>query len=95
MTRPTITAILQDGPRAGETVSLDVGHQDDPPKEFLLADEHLGARSADHRVDPPSGSVSTSKPAARRVAVAWSCCWPTTSGTAVFSLPRETTSVIV
>ena len=59
MTRPTINAILQDGPRAGETVSLDVGHQDDPPKEFLLADEHLGARSADHRVDPPSGSVST------------------------------------
>ena len=59
MTRPRINAILQDGPRAGETVSLDVGHQDDPPKEFLLADEHLGARSADHRVDRPSGSVST------------------------------------
>ena len=28
-------------------------------------------------------------------ASAWSCGWPTTSGTAVFSLPRETTSVTV
>jgi len=59
MTRPTIKAILQDGPRAGETVSLDAGHEDDPPKEFLLADEHLGSRASDHRVGPPSGSVST------------------------------------
>ena len=59
MTRPRINAILEDGPRAGETVPLDVGHEDDPPKEFLLADEHLGPRPADHRVQPPTGSVST------------------------------------
>ena len=59
MTRPTINAIIEDGPRAGETVRLDVGHEDDPPKEFLLADEHLGPRTADHRVQPPTGSVST------------------------------------
>lgn len=59
MTRPKISALIEDGPRAGDTVQLDVGHDDEPPKEFLLADEHLGARSADHRVQPPTGSVST------------------------------------
>lgn len=59
MTRPTIDAILEDGPRAGETVQLDVGHEDEAPNEFLLADEHLGVRPADQPVHPPSGSVST------------------------------------
>jgi hypothetical protein len=59
MTRPTINAILQDGPRAGESVSIDVTHGDEPPKEFLLADEHLGERPADKPVPPPSGAVST------------------------------------
>jgi hypothetical protein len=50
--------MLEDGPRAGETVELDVTAEDSPPKEFLLADEHLGARPAD-RKGPPSGAVST------------------------------------
>ena len=59
VTRPTIRAILEDGPRAGETVELDVAAADTPPKEFLLASEHLGVRPADHPVSPPSGSVST------------------------------------
>jgi hypothetical protein len=59
MSRPRINAIMEDGPRAGETVQLDVGHEDEPPKEFLLADEHLGPRPADHREQPPTGSVST------------------------------------
>ena len=58
MTRPTIHAIIEDGPRAGETVQLDAAHEDVPPKEFLLADEHLGPRTAEHR-HAPSGSVST------------------------------------
>lgn len=58
MTRPKIQAIIEDGPRAGETVQLDAAHEGDPPKEFLLADEHLGARPAEHR-DAPSGSVSS------------------------------------
>ena len=58
MTRPKISAIIEDGPRAGETVQLDVGHDDEPPKEFLLADEHLGPRPADHR-QAPTGAVST------------------------------------
>src|SRR5215207_8618267 len=59
MTRPTIDAILDDGPRAGETVRLDVGHEDEPPNGFLLADDHLGVRPAGQPVHPPSGSVST------------------------------------
>ena len=58
MTRPTIQAIIEDGPRAGETVQIDVAHEGAPPKEFLLADEHLGVRPADHATPPPSGSVS-------------------------------------
>jgi hypothetical protein len=57
--RPTINAIIEDGPRAGETVRLDIAHEDDPPKEFLLADEHLGVHTADHAGHPPTGSVST------------------------------------
>jgi hypothetical protein len=59
MTRPTINAIIEDGPRAGETVRLDIGHEDDPPKEFLLADEHLGPHTADQAGHRPTGSVST------------------------------------
>jgi hypothetical protein len=59
VTRPTIRAIIEDGPRAGETIQLDIAHEGVPPEEFLLADEHLGARPADHRVNPPSGGVST------------------------------------
>ena len=58
MTRHTIHAIIEDGPRAGETVQLDAAHEGVPPKEFLLADEHLGPRTAEHR-HAPSGSVST------------------------------------
>jgi hypothetical protein len=58
MTRPKISAIIDDGPRAGETVELDAAHEGDAPKEFLLADEHLGARSAEHR-QAPTGGVST------------------------------------
>jgi hypothetical protein len=59
VTRPTANAIIEDGPRAGETVQLDIGHEDDPPKEFLLADEHLGVHTSDHAGRPPTGSVST------------------------------------
>lgn len=59
MTRPTIRVIIEDGPRAGETLQLDVEHEGAPPEEFLLADEHLGVRPADRAKRPPSGSVST------------------------------------
>jgi hypothetical protein len=59
MTRPTINAIIEDGPRAGETVRLDIGHEDEPPKEFLLADEHLGLHTAASAGHHPTGSVST------------------------------------
>ena len=58
VTRSTIHAIIEDGPRAGETVQLDAAHEGVPPREFLLADEHLGPRTAEHR-KAPSGSVST------------------------------------
>jgi len=59
VTRATIHAIIEDGPRAGETIQLDVEHEGVAPKQFLLADEHLGARSADQSVRPPTGAVST------------------------------------
>ena len=39
-------------------VQLDAAHEGVPPREFLLADEHLGPRTADHR-QAPSGSVWT------------------------------------
>jgi hypothetical protein len=57
MTRPKIHAIIEDGPRAGDTVELDAAHEGVPPKEFLLPDEHLGPRTADHR-QAPTGAVS-------------------------------------
>jgi hypothetical protein len=59
MTRATIRAFIEDGPRAGETVEVDAVARDNPPKQFLLADEHLGPRSADATKHHPSGSVST------------------------------------
>jgi hypothetical protein len=59
VTRPTIRAILEDGPRAGETVDVDAASQDAPPPQLLLGDEHLGERPADKPKSPPSGSVST------------------------------------
>ena len=37
---------------------LDSAHEGVPPQEFLLADEHLGARTAEHR-QAPSGSISS------------------------------------
>ena len=58
MSRSRIHAIIEDGPRAGDTVELDAAHEGDPPKEFLLPDEHLGPRPADHR-QAPTGAVST------------------------------------
>lgn len=58
MTRSRIDAIIEDGPRAGETLQVDAAHEGVPPKEFLLADEHLGPRTADHR-QAPTGGVST------------------------------------
>ena len=39
-------------------MELSAAHEGEPPKEFLLADEHLGPRTADHR-QAPTGTVST------------------------------------
>jgi hypothetical protein len=58
VTGSTIHAIIEDGPRAGESVELSAPQEGVPPREFLLADEHLGARTAERR-QAPSGSVST------------------------------------
>jgi carbon monoxide dehydrogenase subunit G len=57
-TRPTIRAVIEDGPRAGETVEIDTEREGAPPKEFLLADEHFGVRPADRPFRSPSGAVS-------------------------------------
>lgn len=59
MTRPTVRAVIDDGPRAGETLDLDAAAEDTPPKEVLLADEHRGERATRGPVRPPSGAVST------------------------------------
>jgi carbon monoxide dehydrogenase subunit G len=57
-TRPTIRAVIEDGPRAGETIEVDTEREGAPPKEFLLPDEHFGVRPADRPVRRPSGAVS-------------------------------------
>jgi hypothetical protein len=59
MTKPIIRAILEDGPRAGEALDVDVQQEGTPPKEFLLANEHMGVRPATGPVPSTSGAVST------------------------------------
>jgi hypothetical protein len=58
MTRSHIRAIIDDGPRQGETLVLDVGGEDSPPREILLPDGHVGTRPEGSDVPHPTGSVS-------------------------------------
>jgi hypothetical protein len=58
MTRPQIRAIIDDGPRAGETLLVDVASDDSPPREIMLPDGHQGTRSAGEFMPHPTGSVS-------------------------------------
>ena len=58
MTRPQARAIIDDGPRAGETIVLDVASDDSPPREIMLPDGHQGTRNAGELMPHPTGAVS-------------------------------------
>lgn len=58
MTRPEIRALVEDGPRAGETFMVDAESDNAPPREILLPNGR-GGRSDDGRVAHPTGAVST------------------------------------
>ena len=58
MTRPEIRAVIEDGPRGGETIVLDPGPNNLPPQEIMLPDGHAGMRSKGGVVPHPTGSVS-------------------------------------
>jgi hypothetical protein len=57
MAKSQIRAVLDDGPRGGETIMLDA-EPDKPPHEIMLPDGHLGARAVGDDVPHPTGSVS-------------------------------------
>jgi hypothetical protein len=58
MTTPQIHAVIEDGPRAGETIVLDADATDSPPHEIMLPDGHMGSRTHGGAVDRPTHSVS-------------------------------------
>jgi hypothetical protein len=58
VTRPQIRAIIDDGPRGGETLELDAESGGSPPREVMLPDGHMGARPPGGEVPHPTGSVS-------------------------------------
>lgn len=57
MTRPQIRGILEDGPRAGESIVLDADAGDSPPHEIMLPDGHLGVRTEGGPVPRPTHAV--------------------------------------
>jgi hypothetical protein len=58
MTTPQIRAVIEDGPRAGESIVLDADAHDSPPHEIMLPDGHMGVRTHGGSVDRPTHSVS-------------------------------------
>lgn len=58
MAGPQIRAVIEDGPRGGETVVIDVESENHPPPEILLPDGHQGTRATDGSVPHPTGAVS-------------------------------------
>jgi hypothetical protein len=58
MTRPQVHAIIEDGPRSGERIVLDVGSNNSPPHEIMLPDGHAGMRPEGELVPHPTGAVS-------------------------------------
>jgi hypothetical protein len=58
MTTPQIRAVIEDGPRAGDTVVLDADSPDSPPHEIILPDGHAGVRTQGGPVPRPTHSVS-------------------------------------
>jgi hypothetical protein len=58
MSRPYFRAIIDDGPRQGETIVLDPDAHDAPPHEIMLPDGHAGMRPQGRDIPHPTGSVS-------------------------------------
>ena len=58
MTSPQIRAVIDDGPRAGETVIVDAEKNNTPPREIMLPDGHAGTRTAGGQVPHPTKAVS-------------------------------------
>jgi hypothetical protein len=58
MTSSQIHAIIDDGPRRGDTVVVDAEANNAPPREIMLPDGHAGVRSEGSTVPHPTGSVS-------------------------------------
>ncbi|HYS39086.1 MAG TPA: hypothetical protein VEO01_26005 [Pseudonocardiaceae bacterium] len=58
MTPSQIRAMIDDGPRRGETVVVDTESDNSPPHEIMLPDGHAGVRSEGGQVPHPTGSVS-------------------------------------
>jgi hypothetical protein len=58
MTEAQIRAIIDDGPRRGDTVLLDPESGDRPPHEIMLPDGHAGSRGPGEHVPHPTKAVS-------------------------------------
>jgi len=62
MSGPQIRALIEDGPRGGEILVIDVKSDKSPPHEILLPSGHEGGhggRAEDGSVSHPTGAVST------------------------------------
>ena len=58
MTTPQIRAVIDDGPRSGETIVVDAESDNVPPREIMLPDGHMGVHPEGSHVPRPTGSVS-------------------------------------
>jgi hypothetical protein len=58
MTSPQIRAIIDDGPRGGDTVVVDTEKDNAPPHEIMLPDGHAGTRTSGGLVPHPTKAVS-------------------------------------
>jgi hypothetical protein len=58
MTSGQIRAVIDDGPRHGDTIVLDAQPDNSPPREIILPDGHAGVRSEGTNMPHPTGSVS-------------------------------------
>jgi hypothetical protein len=58
MTTPQIRAVIDDGPRGGETIVVDAQSNDSPPREIMLPDGHMGIHPEGSHVPRPTSSVS-------------------------------------
>jgi len=58
MTTPQIRALIDDGPRAGETIVVDAVSDNSPPREIMLPDGHMGVHPTAGHVPHPTSAVS-------------------------------------